>query len=305
MQELITEEIFKASQYAPVLKGNSIWIKCPYHADGQERTPSCRINLEKGKYPVGFFYCYGCSKHGEWNELAEKLHLAKIDKSEEPLQINQLTKHQIDSLYEENTSINTLNMDLCVSFEKNDKWRGISGGLLNNIGAKLCPDLKFNDTFVFLPCIQLGKEVGNIKAVLKRKPGQLGYINSSGDWAKRGLFPYDYVKSIMPQYNNMVALVEGPRDALNLIQYGFPALAILGSQNWSKYKAELIELLNPNKIVFMFDGDEAGNRAYEKVRESFKFYDDKSLFRFNFDNGKDPADLNEDEVKNLFNYLVR
>jgi len=298
----IIDEILKATEYAPTIKGNSAWIKCPFHGGGHERTPSCRINLEKGKYPIGFYYCYGCSSHGTWNTLAEKLHLAKIDTEELELQSPSVSKSKLDALLQEDKVLNTLDMSLAVDFESSENWRGISGVTLNNIGAKLCPDLRFKDTFVYLPCIQLGKEVGNIKAVMQRKPGQLGYINSGGEWAKKGLFPYDYVR-LMLKSVNVLALVEGPRDALNLIQYGMPALAILGSQNWSQYKAELVELLNPDKIVLMFDGDEAGNRAYEKVVAYFKYFDKNSLLRFNFDKDKDPADLKKEEVENLIKYL--
>ena len=49
-----SEELLQnADRFDPIIKGDSVWIKCPFHSEGRERTPSCRINLVKGKYPAG------------------------------------------------------------------------------------------------------------------------------------------------------------------------------------------------------------------------------------------------------------
>ena len=40
-------------------KGGRFWGRCPFHAGGQERTPSFTINPEDKLY-----YCYGCRKGG-------------------------------------------------------------------------------------------------------------------------------------------------------------------------------------------------------------------------------------------------
>lgn len=41
--------------YPPRLKG-----KCPFHAGGDERTPSCMIYVDQQR-----FYCFGCRRHGD------------------------------------------------------------------------------------------------------------------------------------------------------------------------------------------------------------------------------------------------
>lgn len=50
------------SEYAYVEHrgSNKYWAKCPFHGGGNERTPSCMLNLEMGRY-----YCFGCHEAGD------------------------------------------------------------------------------------------------------------------------------------------------------------------------------------------------------------------------------------------------
>lgn len=297
------------AQFDPTVKGSDVWIKCPFHGHGQERTPSCRINLVKGKYPAGFFYCYGCGKHGHWNDLIEGIpKLTPLDDEEIKHQetiITRLTPDQRASLLEEDTG-EYIDFNSMINWNKNQIWRKINGKLLNSIGAKKFFNPKINTNQLFLPCYQNKKFRGGIKAVIERVPGQIGYFNTSGNWVKKSLFPYDYTKSIMKQAGNFVTLVEGPRDALNLLQGGIPALAILGSQNWSKDKLNLVYLLNPDLIVLAFDNDEAGNKATQKISNSF--LDKSQLLQLQFKPGQDPGDLTIEEIhqyhKKILKYIT-
>jgi DNA primase len=49
---------------------NNIMIRCPFHAGGQERTPSCSVHLEQ---PV--FFCHGCKEGGHLSRLLRALGL--------------------------------------------------------------------------------------------------------------------------------------------------------------------------------------------------------------------------------------
>lgn len=42
-----------------VVKNGKQWSQCPFHADGQEKTPSMLINKNNS------FYCFSCSAHGD------------------------------------------------------------------------------------------------------------------------------------------------------------------------------------------------------------------------------------------------
>ena len=41
-------------------KGSNFWARCPFHANGMEKTPSFKIDDQKGLY-----YCFGCQEGGD------------------------------------------------------------------------------------------------------------------------------------------------------------------------------------------------------------------------------------------------
>lgn len=296
----------KASFYEPKVKGTDCWIKCPFHSKGQERTASCRINLVKtARYPAGFFYCYGCGVHGNWNDLAEKLGLELLTEEEEAHQdliITKLTPAEKSALLgTEEAEI--MNFKAMVDWNPKKVWRKINGQLLRDLGAKKFYNKAFNYNQIFLPCYQHKELVGGIKAVLERVGNAPAYFNTAGPWVKRALFPYDFTRRFMLSHGNIVALVEGPRDALNLLQGGFPALAILGSKNWSTYKAELVTALDPDLIVLAFDNDNAGISATESVSESFKDY--TNVIQLTFKEGQDPGDLTLEEIQKYYKKVLK
>ena len=63
-------------------------------------------------------------------------------------------------------------------------------------------------------------------------------------------------------------LVEGARDALRLLSKGIPALAILGTNNWSAKKLELLMLLEIDYIVLMMDADQPGIDARKSIQKA-------------------------------------
>lgn len=296
-----------AYKYDPQLKSdNCCWMKCPFHGGGKERTPSFRINLQKGKYPIGYFYCYGCNKHGLWNDLAAVIPGLSLIEGEElksqELLMTKLTPQQRSSLYSEDLQ-ESIDFKSMVEWDEKEIWRKINGSLLYKIGGKKFYNKVTKMNQLFLPCYQNKKLRGGIRCVIDRQPGQKGYFNTSGPWVRKTLFPYDFVKEYYKERNKILALVEGPRDALNMIQYGFPALAILGAHNWSQLKADLVSLLNPNLLVFAFDSDEAGELAFENVQKSFEGF--PNTLKLKFKEGQDPGDLTEEEVHKYYEKLKR
>lgn len=57
------------SSYTQVIqRNNSPWIRCPFHGNGNERTPSCKLNLDRGS-----FYCFACQEHGSMFDFVMKM----------------------------------------------------------------------------------------------------------------------------------------------------------------------------------------------------------------------------------------
>lgn len=57
------------SEYSRLVrKGSTLWAKCPFHSNGNERTPSFKIDDDKGLY-----YCFGCHESGDMFTFLEKI----------------------------------------------------------------------------------------------------------------------------------------------------------------------------------------------------------------------------------------
>ena len=102
-------------------------------------------------------------------------------------------------------------------------------------------------------------------------------------------------------------LVEGPRDALRLLQHGIPAIAILGANNWSKYRIELLQEAEPEKIFILFDNDKPGIVAARKIHSSIKMFMPTKILKLpsmekNGGIKLDPANMPIEIVKKLKRY---
>lgn len=278
------EKVKRGRKYK--LHGNNLEIQCPFHGGGRENTPSCGIYLGTGNAEVslGTTYCLGCGWKGSWNMLADKLKLKKVDskefkrdssyvdRSELTKSIDALLGDDLDTMdkYLEEWGYH-LNMDF-----NQPEWRTISGHLCRDLGARLVVDLSGNnrnrppEPMLIFPINVKGKTTTIFKARIEKKEGELSYINfDASNIKKKGLFPFDHVRKLIKKKGyKWIVLVEGQRDALRLIQYGIPALAILGSKNWSKDKAELVAGLGMSVVVCM-DGDTAGISATNAVVRDF------------------------------------
>ena len=260
-------------------KGNSLWITCPWHGNGQEKTPSLKVNLEgQGNYPPGTWVCFGCSpqRHGGWHKLAVKLGLRHKDDDEDSPYAAELGKDLRSKLLSEEDDTNPLHDKLAREpiIQASQNWRGIKGWLLHTLKARVTQLNSAAETTeysrVYLPVEVKGKWCGGIFCSWS-KNSKLKYENEKHA-SNEILFPYDYVVEYLkdvPPSERQVCIVEGPRDALNLIQNDVMALANLGGDTvWSEDKSELIVDLNLSCLVVATDPDEVGNSLANLVKRS-------------------------------------
>lgn len=236
----------------------STFVLCPFHG---ERTPSFRIYHSASSHSPGFGKCYGCGHSGPWDEIAPALGLKAFKYAKPTQQFARPVVHAPE-VVEDLVDFNFKRIP------PNKFWRTISTDLLIDIGCKRIR--QYDEPFIYMPVNVMGRERGYIRARLRKKKDKPSYLNKSGRWSETaGLFPFDYTVELMRRkgYNSIV-LVEGPRDALRLLSFGIPAVAILGTQSWSKRKAHFIELSGATNAVLCFDGDDAGKSAIEKVTPS-------------------------------------
>lgn len=267
----------------------NVVICCPFH---KERTPSFSINIDESNrtVPIGFGHCFSgtCGRAARWNVIAHELGLDKLDENEEGLEtsVRPLQRGLKGSLLggaDGGLTVAELMRDLdgviwdtlenWPSYAGNRKWRGFDFEFLTRIGCLWFID-RHDFTNLMLPVYVEGNLVGGVKAKWQKSKDKKfsSYINMSGPWVlETALFPYDYVVRMIDENNlDYVILVEGARDALRLIKFGFPALAILGTKTWSDKKADLILALGVRRVVIMMDGDSAGVEATNEIAPTFK-----------------------------------
>lgn len=252
------------------ISGSDIDIQCPFH---QENTPSCGVYVvPNGKLPFGFFHCLGCGASGLWNKLAEKANLRTVKQNDKPTSTDR-DSNEAQKLRDTLLPPKGGNVVMPYGIEFDDKeWRGIDGDLVRKIGGILGFDPVMKIACLYMPVSIDKKLVAYIKAALIKKRGALSYL-ITGKLIEEGLFPYNYVRKMLGKgkYRYLV-IVEGPRDALFLIQHGIPAIAILGTRAWSARKRRIITRLciaNDAIPLVMMDCDKAdkqGKRAGQSAQ---------------------------------------
>lgn len=258
--------------------GDSIMVCCPFHSD---KTPSCGIYTSVGMtISLGSFHCFGCGEKGHWNKLAAHAGLQQLkewaikDAGTNSLSALLKTYDQIGTKVGTYPSIGLLMKALgrksYMEWPLDVEWRGYPGALVRAAGGLL--NAQHTGTNVcFFPCKHGTKYIGGIAAYLRKQMNGTSYVNSQGDWAKeKGLFPLQLTKECLKKYKlKYIVLVEGPRDALALLSYGIPALAVLGAEQFGSGKRRTLEMLGVNVVYTMTDNDGGGKLLRNKIKDEF------------------------------------
>ncbi|AQT28699.1 putative DNA primase [Erwinia phage vB_EamM_Yoloswag] len=259
--------------------GDTVMVCCPFHHD---KTPSCGIYTSVGmEIPLGFYHCFGCGVRGNWNQLAEHAGLAVIkgwklkDAGTNSLSALRQTYEKIGNRVGTYASVallmKALGRSSYMQWPEDVEWRGYPGRLVQDAGGLLNAQ-RTGSNVCFFPCKHGSKYIGGVAAYLSKQMNGSSYINSQGDWAKdKGLFPIELTRKMIRKYKlRYVVLVEGPRDALALLSYGIPALAVLGAEQFGSTKVRSIEMLDIGTVYTMTDNDGGGKLLRGKIDEAFR-----------------------------------
>lgn len=275
-----------SSRFDPKNKGDHVMVKCPFHAGGNERTPSCGINLSKPRIPVGVFNCLACKTNGSWNKFAAATGLKGFKAAD---QINDVYSFTIsDTSKKENQKIKKEDYNNLPYWPKNKIWRKIEPRIVRLYEGSLPENPWFEDDFLYFPVVINNDYVGGIYArkIVSKKTkaeGLPSYINTSGAWMKQALFGYNIAK----KQRGPLWIEEGPRDVMKTRQVGGRAVGLCGAYI-SDRKIRLIEALDPPVIVIATDPDEAGNKARETLKKKLSNF---PLIDAEFPNNYDPGNF--------------
>ena len=196
--DLIVSEIIKANQDFDLglkHKNADLWIRCPYHSGGRERSGSLRITIDDGSSFFQRCKCMGCGWSGHYNEIAEHFNLQKTDKNFKAVGTRRLgfrnkTERQ-NAEYEGRDFIRST-----FEWPVDRTWRKIPGKIVIRNKAELTEtrhDLE--EPRLAFPVTLWGEVKGYVYALIsnpkrdaKGNKLEVSYIFSSGAWKEHCLF---------------------------------------------------------------------------------------------------------------------
>lgn len=272
-------------------RDGTVWLRCPYHSGGQERTPSFKINLNpSAPAALGSYYCFSCHVKGAWNTFAALFGL------------KQLKKAQVKEIHSDDTFLrrrdfsdqeaHVPDLRMMAQWSPVVDWRTIPGKTICRFGGRRMA--LGRHSYLYLPVMVYGEHVGGIQAILERDRSnkkQKAYINTDGTWSHSSLFGFDQA---MDRQGEPLWIVEGPRDALWINTNGGRVVGLIGSA-FTNEKAKLILDLDPPCILVATDGDDAGNKTCDDILNSVGGEIPCKVFPFK--EGEDPCNLTEKKIE--------
>jgi hypothetical protein len=239
-------------------KGESIVICCPWHS---EKNPSLHVHVGHKIIP-GSFRCFGCSKSGNWNEIADKLNLPKFAFREktnlsDSHVLDIAARDAINSYYSSIKKQTPRTLKGTEEIEDDFRWRGYNGKFYKRLGGKFYWDRSTEREYLYFPLHMCDNYQGYTLCNTDKKDPDKYKLYTE---ASKVCFLYDLLV-----FGDPIVLVEGHFDAIRLWAEGIPSTAIFGTQNWSDVKRSFILTKNPSKIIIAFDGDKPGYDASKKI----------------------------------------
>ncbi|BAK53711.1 DNA primase bacterial DnaG type [Thermus phage TMA] len=311
--------------------GGKYYGLCPLHP---EDTPSFHIDTN-----LGVFYCFGCNTGGNIYQFISLVEHVPINQVGEILRekfgIDVKTKGEkkyeddhdlfskflkLLSKYNDTETVDDFNIkklglkpkypmfyvpnERLLEFtnevkEKLDIERLITLGIFSRDEEG---KLKFR--YMSRIIIPIYSRVNRIVGLVGRSLNDMNlpkYLNTKFSKTEHLPFLNEAVKIAKKKNLNTIYIVEGPYDALALIERDIPAASLLGIH----FTVEQINLLNSFSVVyFVFDNDDAGTSAYFNVAKTI-IKTNRPSFSTMFVFYKDKEDIDEILKKKSFEEFIK
>jgi len=265
-------ELLQEQDIHAVPRGGDFLIRCinPEHED---RNPSLRVDSI-----TGIFQCFACGFKGNiFTHFGLVPNLLQMKRD--------LLKKRIQTKRAE--SIGLSMPKKFVPYE--GTWRDIKASTYKTFGAFQHSDSDFVGRIVF-PITDIA---GRIAAFVGRHTGSADpryLITPPG--ASIPMFP-----TVAPRKGHII-IVEGIFDALNLHDKGLTnATCIFGTANMNDRRLSILKMQGASTIDIFMDGDKAGQKAAEKIKEMCDRVE--ILSRNIFLEDEDPGALTQEQVDKL------
>lgn len=302
----IQEELEKRNITGKV-SGDNLMVCCVFH---NEENPSMGINIDSGLYQ-----CLSCGEVGNFFTLisfldkikykqAEKLYEDKIEKI---IKVPELKKKMLEKLSnKEQTKIGkpkAMKRDFLKDFVKPQGQylqyllnRKITKQSIEKFGILCCNDIEhYWEGRIIIP---IEDEAGKLIGVTARYAGECDKIDKvrkvKGSDVGKVLFGLKHIMN-----KKELIIVEGEIDTIFLQQFNIPA--VMTGKHPSDW--QLNKLINTcEKVIICLDGDVSKNEI-EGLKKRINGYLKTEIIYLPED--KDPNDLTEKEVKEIFKDYIR
>ena len=242
-------------------RGQELWVRCPFHSHGDERTASASFSLG-GEHP-GAFYCFGCKTKGSTSTILTKLfqsrQRAKLWLSENFKSVDLNEKRVVNKISPELPGVKQVyNLPLSLIDSHTDYFsqRGIPDDLVKKYRLMYSPE---RDAIIFPVWEENTISFYQVR-YLHHETGLKWYIPKD---AKARVFGKEFISS------GTVYICESCFNALTLEKFGYQAVAMFGAR-FDDTKYELLGL-PAKRFIIAYDGDDAGRK---NARDLSKFLKD-------------------------------
>jgi DNA primase len=277
---------------------NGVMIRCPFHDD---ENPSMGVDTKRG-----IFHCFSCGESGTIYKLLAQLDGVPIDEIRERYQEEWQAQRVLEGLEEELFGDNAPPVSRAYKMgsfnrafpflEVSDagmmyvQMRGLDDRTISNFDLRWGSRGKYKDR-VIIPVFDIDGRLISYSGRAIHKGVVPKIRKPVGNKALSTLFGlYRVLES------KELILVEGEIDAMYLQQWGFPAVATMGTSHLTDSQVNLI-LKYASEVTLMFDGDDAGRKATQESSAALKPF--MPVHVVTLPEGKDPADLGASELLSL------
>jgi hypothetical protein len=242
----------------------------------------------------GVCHCFGCGNSWSWNRFAEEVNAAQIDPNSEVVFDDPyaIVAEELDEIAKKGQGTK----EPYPLEPWHGEWRGFSDEFLKSVPTYLWWDTHSWDFGGHVHRAYWKVTIwGEVKGYVSRRldgEKMVKYRNAAGMSSLTVLFPFDFCPAA-----KCLVLVEGPVDALRLISHGVPALAVLGTNNWTFETSSLLVAKGATHPIICGDGDDAGRKFNNTVYEQLKDYFDASVYPL--PDGEDPGGMSVEMVEEL------
>lgn len=276
----------------------NIQVCCPIHKDGQERKPSCGINIDgsRGTKP-GTVHCFTCGYVASFPEfISDCFGYNDGGKYGKKWLFDNFVSVAVEkrSCFSLNLSRNK-QKDEYITEEELDSYRYIhpymyKRKLTDEIIEKFDVGYDKNTQCLTFP---VWDEKGRCVFVARRSVNTK-FFNYPRD-VNKPIYALNFINSTIKE----VVVCESIINALTCWTWGIPAVSLIGTGSYEQYP--ILENSHIRKFILALDPDEAGYKGTQRFIKNVK---GKMIISLPLPAGKDVNDLQEQQFKNIMNSVL-